>query len=85
MSVVVSVYDRSAKLFGRPAFVPSTGVAIRSFTAEVNRSDSDNVMFNSPSDFSLWYLCDYDDTKGEFLPIDGGKVKLLDAETVITK
>lgn len=62
--VVVSIKDRAADAFGRPAFVPSVGVAIRSFSDEINRSDSENQMFAHPDDFDLFELASYDDSTG---------------------
>ena len=34
---VVSIKDRAAEVFNRPAFVPHRNVAVRDFTDEVNR------------------------------------------------
>ncbi len=62
--VVVSIKDRAADAFGRPAFVPSVGVAIRSFSDEINRSDSENQMYAHPDDFDLFELASYDDSTG---------------------
>jgi len=47
-------------------FVPSTGVAIRSFSDEINRSDADNQLYNHPDDFDLYTFGDFDDTTGLF-------------------
>ena len=41
-SVVLAVFDSAVQGFGRPMFFQSLGVAIRSFTDEVNRSAEDN-------------------------------------------
>lgn len=64
--VLCSVKDRAADAFGRPMFVPSTGVAIRSFSDEVNRNDTDNQLFNHPDDFDLYELGEFDDNTGLF-------------------
>ncbi|MFM1820807.1 MAG: hypothetical protein RLZZ402_1166 [Bacteroidota bacterium] len=64
--IICSVKDRAADAFGRPMFVPSTGVAIRSFTDEVNRSDKDNQLFNHPDDFDLYNLGVFDDSTAVF-------------------
>jgi hypothetical protein len=63
---ICSVKDRAADAFGRPMFVPSTGVAIRSFSDELNRSDADNQLFNHPDDFDLYEFGVFDDNTGLF-------------------
>lgn len=70
IQIIVSVKDRMAEAFGRPFFVPSVGLAIRSFSDEVNRQDKDNQMFHHSDDFDLFELGTYDDATGiiECLP-----------------
>jgi hypothetical protein len=64
IQIIVSVKDRAAGAFGRPFFVPSVGLAIRSFSDEVNRSADDNQMNRHPDDFDLYELGTYDDETG---------------------
>jgi len=64
--VLCSVKDRAADAYGRPMFVPSVGVAIRSFSDEVNRKDQENQLFNHPDDFDLYELGEFDDNTGLF-------------------
>jgi hypothetical protein len=47
-------------------FVPSAGVAIRSFSDEINRNNADNQLFNHPDDFDLYELGEFDDNSGLF-------------------
>lgn len=61
---IFSVKDRAADAFGRPLFVQSVGLAIRSFTDEVNRQAEDNQMYNHSDDFDLYELGTYDDNTG---------------------
>lgn len=75
--VVVSIKDRAADAFGRPAFVPSVGVAIRSFSDEINRSDSENQMYSHPDDFDLFELASYDDSTGIVEMLDVPKLLIL--------
>jgi len=63
---IASVKDRAADAYGRPMFVPSTGVAIRSFSDEINRSDPDNQLYNHPDDFDLFEFGVFDDNTGVF-------------------
>ena len=66
ISVIVSVKDLAAEAFGRPMYLQSLGVAIRSFTDEVNREDKDNQLFNHPDDFDLYELGVFDDSLGRY-------------------
>ena len=76
-SVIVSVKDSAAEAFGRPMYLQSLGVAIRSFTDEVNREDKDNQLFNHPDDFDLYELGVFDDSLGRY--------ELRDNPTVIVR
>lgn len=64
--VVCAVYDSKLGAYSRPMFVPSKGVAIRSFQDEIRREERDNVMFNHPDDFSLHCLAFFEDDTGVF-------------------
>lgn len=64
--VVVAVKDLAAQAFGRPFFVPSVGVATRSFADEVNRRADDNQMATHPADFELYEVGEFDDSNGMF-------------------
>ena len=66
ISVIVSVRDTAAEAYGRPMYLQSLGVAIRSFTDEVNREDKDNQLFNHPDDFDLYELGVFDDSIGKY-------------------
>lgn len=80
---VVAVFDRAAQIFGRPFFVAAPGQAIRSFTDEVNRSDSERGEFSKhPDDFDLWLLCYYDDVLGSF---EGEQTMLVRGKDVVTR
>lgn len=62
--IIVSVKDTAAQAFGRPVFVPSTAVAVRSFRDEVNRKDSTEDLARHPDDFELYELASFDDATG---------------------
>jgi len=64
--IICTVKDRAADAFGRPMFVPSTGVAIRSFSDEINRNNAENQLYNHPDDFDLYELGQFDDNTGLF-------------------
>lgn len=61
---IVSVRDSAMNAFGRPIFVPSLGVAIRSFTDEVNRKDDNNQMNVHPDDFELFEIGEFEEADG---------------------
>lgn len=63
---ICAIHDRCAKTFGRPFFVQNTGVAIRSFTDEINNSNPENQLYAHPDDFDLFYLGTYDDSTASF-------------------
>lgn len=67
---VVAVRDSAMNAFGRPLFVPALGIALRSFTDEVNRKDGENQMHAHADDFELWHLAEFDESDGKFMPVD---------------
>lgn len=75
--IICTVYDRAAETYARPMFVPSIGVAIRSFTDEVNRNDPNNQLFNHADDFDLYELGEYDDQTSRIIMLDLPKVLIL--------
>ena len=81
--ILCSVFDRAADAYARPMFVPSVGVAIRSFSDEVNRSDIDNQLFNHPDDFDLFELGEFDDNTGKFNLLEAPKLLSLGKQVKI--
>lgn len=65
---IVSIFDRVAKLYSRPAFVQSNGAAIRSFGDEIRRNDPNNEMARHPGDYELQFLGYFDDDTGVLYP-----------------
>lgn len=65
--IACAVLDAAVGSYNRPFFVPSTALAVRSFSDEVNRNgDGNNSMAAHPADFSLWRLGLFDDETGKF-------------------
>lgn len=83
--VLCSVKDRAADAYGRPMFVPSVGVAIRSFSDEVNRVDPDNQLNKHPDDFDLYELGEFDDNTGLFVLHDQPKLLSLGKQVKINQ
>ena len=81
--ILCSVYDRAADAYARPMFVPSTGVAIRSFSDEVNRSDPENQLFNHADDFDLFEFGEFDDNTGKFTLHENPKLLSLGKQVKI--
>lgn len=71
--IMCAVRDRAADAYARPMFVPSVGIAIRSFSDEVNRKAEDNQMYNHADDFDLYELGVYDDETAKFEILDTPK------------
>lgn len=72
---VVCVRDSAVGAFATPVYVPAVGVALRSFTDEVNRSAPENQLFAHPDDFMLYHLADFDEESGVFsVPDEGVRV-----------
>lgn len=87
--MLFAIKDLAAQAFGRPMFLPHAGVAVRSFTDEVNRPSQDsslqNDLFAHPDDFELYELGEFDDSDGSFalhkvpkLLLQGKQVKRSD-------
>lgn len=83
--VLCSVKDRAADAYGRPMFVPSVGVAIRSFSDEVNRKDADNQLYNHPDDFDLYEFGEFDDNTGLFTLYEQPKLLSLGKQVKINQ
>jgi hypothetical protein len=81
---IVSVKDRAVDAYNRPFYVPTIGAAIRSFTDEVNRKDSE--MQAHPEDYDLYDMGTFDDQTGTFLPPEGGIPRVISrAQDLIIK
>lgn len=63
---IFSIRDSAASSYGRPFFLPSVGVALRTFGDEVNRADLNNPMYQHPEDFELFHLGEFNDESAEF-------------------
>lgn len=63
-----SVYDKKAEAYMRPFFVPTTGMAQRTFSDEVNRKSEDNMMYSHPEDYVLYYVGEWDEERGILIP-----------------
>lgn len=63
--IVCAVRDSAVQAYGRPLFVPTAGVAIRSFTDEIRKEDG-NPMAAHPEDYELFELAEFDEETGLF-------------------
>lgn len=72
ITVIVSVRDSAMGAYAAPMAFPTTGVAVRAFTQQVNSGDQSSQLVQSPEDFELWHLANFDDVTGQFsLPDEG--------------
>lgn len=81
---VCAVFDSAVDAFAQPFFVPSLGVALRSFTDEVNRNADDNNLARHPDDYTLWVLATFDEDAGMFEGSEQRRV-LLRAKDAVRK
>lgn len=68
-----SVLDSALGAFGRPFFVQTRGVAMRSFMDEVSRpsdSGNPNIVGDHPDDFALYAVGSFDEESGRFESLD---------------
>jgi hypothetical protein len=79
---VCAVKDRAVDAFNRPLYVPTVGVAIRSFTDELNRKDSE--LAAHPEDYDLYELGQWDDQTAQFTPLEVPRV-ITRAQDLATK
>lgn len=68
---VFAVRDRALDAFMRPFFMPTEGMAIRSFQDEVNRKDENNPLAQHPEDYDLYTLGTFDEDRGHFTQGEG--------------
>lgn len=62
-----SIYDFKALQYHTPYFCVADGVAVRLFQDLVQ--DPQSNISRHPTDYSLWYLGEYDDRKGSMEPV----------------
>lgn len=62
-----SIYDAKAEAFSQPFFVPTKGLAIRSFTDAANDPKTNIHLY--PEDYTLFELGEFDDAKALFVPL----------------
>lgn len=79
---VVAVFDSAVQAYAPPIFVPARGLAVRSFTDEVNRQDQNNALFSHPDDFELRILAMFDENTGEFHKLPEGPEVLVRGKDV---
>jgi len=69
---VCAVKDRAVDAFNRPLYVPTIGVAIRSFTDECNKTDSE--LHIHPEDYDLYEIGTWDDQTAIYISLEAPRV-----------
>ncbi len=64
MNVICAIYDSKAEAYSQPMYFQSTGQAVRSFSDECNRKDSNIGMH--PEDYTMFHFGDFDERTGAF-------------------
>lgn len=75
LQVVVAIKDAASGAYSRPVFVAARGQAVRGFSDELSRADSE--LSRHPSDFELHALASFDDVGGGFYPFPDGPEVLV--------
>ena len=75
-----SIFDRKALVYHAPFFAPTDGAAVRSMSDAVQ--DTNTTFNRHPNDYVLFYVGDYDDTKGALAPISP-LVHVIDAIALV--
>lgn len=79
---VCAVKDRAVDAFNRPLFVPTVGVAIRSFNDECNKKDSE--LHAHPEDYDFYELGSWDDQTAIYTPLEVPRV-IARAQDIVIK
>jgi hypothetical protein len=80
---VCAVKDRAVDAFNRPLYVPTVGVAIRSFTDECNKKDSE--LYIHPEDYDFYELGSWDDQTAIYIPLEAPRVIARAQDIVISE
>jgi len=67
ITVIVAIRDSAVNVFMQPFFTPAVGGAIRAFSDEVNRKDSE--MHKHPDDYVLFELGAFDNEVGAMVSL----------------
>lgn len=65
--LVFVVYDSKAEYYKNPFIMRSKGEAVRGFMDIAN--DKSSEIGKHPEDFSLYLIAEFDDSKGNYIPI----------------
>ena len=63
-----AIHDTKSKAYQMPFFKHTIGEAERDLKTAVN-SQTENNLSKYPEDFDLFYIGDYDDQEGKFIPL----------------
>lgn len=74
-----SVYDKAAEAFMSPFALAADGQAKRAFIDHVMRDENASKF---PEDYSIWYVGEFDDSKGCFTAMPEGRVIMTGLEAV---
>lgn len=79
---VCAVKDRAVNAYNRPIYVPTVGVAIRSFNDECNKKDSE--LHNHPEDYDLYEIGSWDDETAIYSSLETPRV-ITRAQDIVIK
>jgi hypothetical protein len=79
---VCAVKDRAVDAFNRPLYVPTIGVAMRSFNDECSNKDSE--LFKHPEDYDFYELGQWDDQTAVYTALETPRV-IARAQDIVNK
>lgn len=65
---IIAVFDRGIQAYMRPFTTPHRNAALRSFTDEANREDSE--ICKHPEDYDLYQVGEFDENTGQITGLD---------------
>lgn len=67
-SQIFVIYDSKAEAYLQPFFLPTTGMAVRTFTDTVN--DINHPFCAHPADYTLFHIGEFDDSNSKFTQLE---------------
>lgn len=83
--IICTIVDSAAQAHSQPMTFVSIGVAVRSFTDEVNRVAADNPYYQHPDDYTLMHVADFDEETGTLSEPEEGRRVLCRGKDVFAQ
>lgn len=67
---IYTIHDAKAEFHFQPFYARTNADAMRTFTQTVNDNNPQNLIAQSPSDFTLFYIGEFDEQSGVISPAE---------------